>query len=351
MYHQKELNDALSSIFTDIDSLGFWDNLHNRINSKLQHNIDWEWTAINDNNDRYGVFALSCILLAKYLYSLDTQKYDHKINSYLRYIRHHISDYSLQDLTYGAFNTLVLGAVIYKDKSYDQQIEQCIIRFKKHIPTITDNNYSLLLIGLSYYLKHLSPNDHSSKKYLQNLVKRLLASQNQDGYFQTGDLRLFHHQRVMYTLWGLIIASEHYLPQKIKAVVEKPLGYIWQHCKDSNDNAFLWHPRFYFAKTSFGLPIPIYIQKSPAYLFECHQSFFTNAVKLYKTVYNSNRFDEYSKKAMDWIFGQNRIKTNLVEVTKINIPARIMTLDGNLFVKGQNFKGSYEIGSYILALC
>ena len=164
-------------------------------------------------------------------------------------------------------------------------------------------------------------------------------------------LRLFHHQRVMYTIWGLFIASENYLPQKIKTASETILEYIWLFCKDGKDDAFLWHPKLYFAKTSLGFSIPIFLPKSAAYLFECHQTFFANAIKLYQTIFSTNKFDEYQKKSLDWIFGQNRIKTNLVEITKINIPARIMTINGKLFVKGQNFKGSYEIGSYILALC
>ena len=39
----------------------------------------------------------------------------------------------------------------------------------------------------------------------------------------------------------------------------------------------------------------------------------------------------------------NRINKNLVENTLIDIPSRIMGIDGSLHIKNQQFKGSYEI--------
>ena len=86
------------------------------------------------------------------------------------------------------------------------------------------------------------------------------------------------------------------------------------------------------------------------YLFECHQTFFANSVSFYQFFYKTEKFSDYRDRALDWIFGDNRIKTNLVEITKIDVPARIMTRKGELFVKNNHFKGSYEVGSYIFAL-
>jgi hypothetical protein len=53
---------------------------------------------------------------------------------------------------------------------------------------------------------------------------------------------------------------------------------------------------------------------------------------------------------MDWIYSGNILRKDLVEISGIGVPMRMMTIDGDLNVRGQMFKGSYEIGSYIMAL-
>ena len=53
---------------------------------------------------------------------------------------------------------------------------------------------------------------------------------------------------------------------------------------------------------------------------------------------------------MEWIFGENRINEDLVSITKIDIPTRIMSRKGQLYINNNDFKGSYEVGSYVFAL-
>ena len=90
--------------------------------------------------------------------------------------------------------------------------------------------------------------------------------------------------------------------------------------------------------------------KSTKYLFECHQTFFANTINFFNHRFGDSFFIEERDKAINWIFGENRMGLNLTEVTKLGIPFRIMTTDNKLFVEHENYKGSYEIGSYILAL-
>lgn len=61
-------------------------------------------------------------------------------------------------------------------------------------------------------------------------------------------------------------------------------------------------------------------------------------------------FKKKRKRAMEWIFGANRITKDLTALTGIDLPTRIMDISGKLFIENQMFKGSYEVGSYILAL-
>ena len=50
------------------------------------------------------------------------------------------------------------------------------------------------------------------------------------------------------------------------------------------------------------------------------------------------------------VFGKNRIHKDLTTISGLELPIRIMNLNGDLFIKGERFKGSYEVGSYIMAL-
>ncbi len=217
------------------------------------------------------------------------------------------------------------------------------------ISAISNNEDSLALIGLSLYYKHLNK-DKDILKYVENLVKSLLDSQNDKGFFLTGDIRAVYHQRTMYTLWGLAFASDITKKQEIKSAIEKSIQHVWEFRRDGKDDAFLWHPLIYNTRRKSKIPLPILSPISVNYLFECHQTFFANAISFYQFFYETDKFSDYRLKALAWIFGKNRIKTNLVDITKIDIPARIMSRKGDLIIKNNNFKGSYEVGSYIFAL-
>ena len=119
----------------------------------------------------------------------------------------------------------------------------------------------------------------------------------------------------------------------------------------ANDGAFLWHPSFYFTKLSI-LPfrVPVYHPFGAEWLYECHQTFFINAVEQYKQAGGSKDYFKDEIDAFGWILDKNRINKNLVELSGLEVPIRVMSLDGKTYIKNQNFKGTYEIGSYIMAL-
>jgi hypothetical protein len=53
---------------------------------------------------------------------------------------------------------------------------------------------------------------------------------------------------------------------------------------------------------------------------------------------------------MGWLFGNNQFGVDLTELSGIGVPMRQLTVDGRIGVPDQQFKGSYEVGSYLLAL-
>jgi hypothetical protein len=347
-YYQEK---ALERIFINIDQNGFWDSKKDRIYSRIEFDESWNWRKVPDNSDRYGVFAITCILLAGLFFGTKLSKYEDKIIRYLKYIQKQISGYSNSVLTYGAFNALVLGEIFYKKKevNFQNEILSTFDVLRIDIRKIKNNEHSLVLIGLSCLYNYVKK-DESVKHYISQLVEGLLKSQGENGFFFTGDIRAVYHQRVMYILWGLAFASRITHFNEIKHAIEKTVKYIWNHRRDGAGDAFLWHPPFYIIKYSPGFYVPILSNKSSKYLFECHQTFFVNTIMFYNYFFNDDKFNTYAAKALMWIFGKNRMNLDLVEITNLDVPARIMSKQKELFIKDQNFKGSYEVGSYILAL-
>ncbi len=352
MKKQKEyLSKGIDRIFLSTEELGFWDNNNSRIHSRLDFSKDWNWVVNPDMSDRYGIFTITMILLAKLHHELDISQYESKIISYLNYIKNHISGYKKSDVTYGAFNALVLGQIIYGDKGQNFK-DEILVTYKfliNQMPCITNNEDSLVLIGLSLYYRYVDK-EEEILYYIETLVKSLLKSQNNNGFFLTGDIRAVYHQRTMYTLWGLAFASSITHKRKIRSAIETSIQYIWNNRRDGKDNAFLWHPLIYNIRKKSSIPLPIISPLSVNYLFECHQTFFANAISFYQYFYLTTKFSNYRQKAMEWIFGENRIKKDLVLITQLDIPIRIMSRKGDIIIKNNNFKGSYEIGSYIFAL-
>lgn len=343
------LNNALEIIFKESDSIGYWDNQNKIILEKLIHDKDWNWKVLKSNSHRYGLFAISMILLSKDIYNLDTKEYDKKIIGFLNRIYNNRNRLTFSELTYGGLLAIILGKKTYGLKEIElTAIEALLTKTYNNIIPFIDNQNSLILIASKYYLDQKESQEQLNN--LKKLTEILLRSINKSFYFETGDIRAIYHQRIMYCLWGLLFASNYDSSKEIKTTVEDIINYIWRKRRNGRDNAFLWHPALYLVKNKYQIKIPIYNPKPAKYLYECHQTFFANAINFYQKFFNSNLFQSEKEKALDWIFGNNRINSDLTSLTKIGVPIRIMSLEGNVFIKGQQFKGSYEIGSYILSL-
>ena len=346
---KENLDNALEIIFKDSTEVGFWDSRNNFISEKIITDKDWHWQHVDSDSHRYGLFTLSMILLSKDLYKLDTNKYDDKILAFINWIYNSLEKLSISELTYGGLLSVILGKKLYQLDNLEFDIMDTFLSkaYNKIIP-LFDNQNSLILIASKYFLDQKK--NEKQLNELKKLTDIILSSKNGSYFFETGDIRAIYHQRIMYSLWGLLFASSYHTPEHIKGVVEDTLRYVWDERRNKEDNAFLWHPSFYIIKYKKGIKIPVYNPKSAKYLFECHQTFFANSVNFYQSFFNSNLLQFEMEKAMEWIWGNNKINRDLSDVTGIGIPARIMDLKGNLLIDNQQFIGSYEIGSLILAL-
>lgn len=347
----KEKVSPLSLLFDSNNEVNFWDGKQNKIIESIVYDKNWNFRKKDSSNSRYGLFTLSMVLIAKDLFNLHTEPYDENIIRYVSHIKNNFLKYSKSDLTYGGLTSLILANKLYNlpdinlihtSKTFDSTLENVI--------KDCDNQDSLILIA-GKYLNDIYPDEERLQK-LKFLTDRYLKSQNKTGYFETGDLKAIYHQRNMYILWGLIYASYFYSEknEEINESVTKTLDWVWKNNRDKQDDAFHWHPPYYWIMNKKGINVPIINIKSSKYLFECHQTFFANAINFYQKRFNSFEFKLKKELAMDWIFGKNRIRKDLTTINGIGLPIRIMDLDGNIFIRGQKFKGSYEVGSYLLAL-
>jgi len=349
--YKNHLVNALEIIFREKNLIGFWDSKENKITERLYHDKNWNWKYVEIPQNRYGLFCLSCILMAENYNKINIDIYRNKVKSYLDTIQNNINNYKISDLTYGALLALILGIKLgYLSDNITSKLESILVKSIKLSKELKDNQNFLILIPAFFYLT--INNSKEVRENLINLTKYILDSVDKKGLFNTGDLRYCYHQRIMYTIWGLIHASNLCYEKEIYTLVKNLFFYILEHRRQKSiDDAFIWHPKFYFVKNRVKfLPIPIFNYKSSRYLFECHQTFFVNAVYFFNERFGEKIFINEAFNALEWIFGKNRMQKDLTKITKISIPARIMTFDGNLFIKNENYKGSYEIGSYILAL-
>jgi glycosyltransferase involved in cell wall biosynthesis len=343
--------EPLSLLFGTHNSISFWDEKQNKIIESLVHDKEWNFYISDSAKYRYKLFGLSTVLIAKSLFKLNTDLYDENIIKYVKHIIDNLPEYSKSDLSYGGLTNLIVASELYDLP--DNNIKEIGIIFDSSLDEVIkdcDNQDSLILIA-GKYINDIIPNINRLKK-LKFLTDKYLNSQNKKGYFETGDIRAIYHQRNMYVLWGLIFASYFYTEkvEEIKNAVRKNLNWAWDNNRDKQDDAIHWHPAFYWIKNKYGIKIPILNIKSSKYLFECHQTFFANAINFYQLRFNTFEFQLQKERAIEWIYGNNRIHKDLTTISGLGLPIRIMNLNGDLFIKDEQFKGSYEVGSYIMAL-
>nr|WP_264475070.1 class I SAM-dependent methyltransferase [Salinirubrum litoreum] len=166
--------------------------------------------------------------------------------------------------------------------------------------------------------------------------------------FDNGTTR--RHQNQMYALWGLCRAIRVTGRSGYLDTVERVLDYTIEH-RMRSDGAFLWEDVGPARRAKrdllrrFGWRPPYW-----DFLYECHQTFFVDAVAEYYAAGGERSYDREVRRAMGWIFGDNQFGVDLTALSGIGVPMRQLTVDGRIDVPDQQFKGSYEVGAYLLAL-
>jgi len=353
--YNKYLNQALETIFRPAQDNGFWDEKEGKIIRALKYEFTEDgkvtWSPDDDIKWRYAPFALMGIMEWR-TSRIANDKYDPKIKTGLEYFAKKVQDKQVlsQIPSYGIGPLIVSSSLAYK-LLHDEKYKNIALDLYKY--SIKKFNFhhsedSLLLYGWSF-LYDVEKDSNLAEDISTNL-ECIIKKQNDSGLLTFENQTTKRHQNQMYTLWGIgkaieILGRTEYLPN-----IERTLDYTIKQRMQS-DGALIWEDASLAQRLKSSLIKRIkHTYWGWELLFECHQTFFVNAVFQYYRANGKRNYDKYIELAMDWIFGNNALGKNFAEVSDIGVPMRMMTIKGDMNIDGQKFKGAYEVGSYIIAL-
>lgn len=346
------LHQALDTLFRNFRDNGFWDPTENRIIRALNCKVingSLSWSEDKRILHRYEPFGLMGI--AEWRASkLSDNRFDDKIRSSLGWYRdyiindkmlHKIPSYGIGSLLYAYIK---LANLLGDEEPITKLISHAVERFSfKH------SEDALLLMGLSAAWHRLSSFE---KDWVRRGIDIFSHCQRENGMFL---LRThgpsYEHQNQQYILWGLGEYGLNENSEKICVILKRNLEFTTQN-RWREDGGILWwgkqnslyrYGKGALAKKLLAYPI------SRELLYECHQTFFYNSAHYLRRL-GINEFDRLAESAIEFIFGNNSLGINMLHLSGIGVPWRVITVDGRWRIKHQMFKGAYEIGSYVRAL-
>ncbi|SFR57803.1 methyltransferase domain-containing protein [Halogeometricum limi] len=361
--YDAHLDAALDCLFRPTRENGFWDGANERLLRALDYRVDAdgeqivEWTPNDENQWRYATFALAGLLQWR-VSDRGTDAYDERLRSQLAHFREAVSDETTREEmpSYGlgplvAAFSLASDVFDSDDESGDHlAVARDLQAYTADRFDFSNSEDSLLLYGWTY-LYERDPTDA-----LRDDVVRAMDAvvDRQDGWetlFLFDNPTTRRHQNQMYTLWGLARAIEVTGLTGYLENVERVLDYTVEN-RMRDDGAFLWEDPTRRMLVGNELRHRLRGERSPPHwelLYECHQTFFVNAVAHYYAAGGEKNYDREVGDAMGWIYDDSD-GPSLVDQSGLGVPTRFQTADGRIDVPGQTFKGAYEVGSYVAAL-
>lgn len=369
--YEKYLKLSLDALFRETENNGFWNEKDGYIICQLDYpskKNDNKWVADNIVEFRFGPFGLMGALYWRYTNPQSNPDYDSKMERYLNFLSNKILENGQIPGNKNGFEhgivlaTLALGYLVF-NKNAPSNAEnnlkkaELIYRFiqKNWTPdTISDNHDLFVLWGFDWlYDAEIAKGEMTKADDIKNEILRLsnwMHTILDSNIFNTGDFRAAYHQRIMYPLWGFAKAVKITNNNLHLQSIQRCLDYVIKNRMDW-DGAFKWHHSIWiYKKNKSFIKWRLGINPFGKYLFECHQTFFINAVEQYYYGGGTKNYLPDEIRAIEWIFKTNRRGKNMVEECEIGVPLRMMDTKGKINIQGQTFKGTYEVGSYIMAL-
>jgi hypothetical protein len=385
MPFDRRLREGLDCLFRPTSQNGFWHAGEERIVRALEYEVrgdpdpseygasrgplPLDWSVDDTNQWRYAPFALLGAMHWRDS-ALGTDEYDTQLRAELDYFTRQVADdATLAEIpSYGVgplIDAFARAARVFGETGDDPAAERAYIDIAwdlyHHSTDAFDFSHaedSLLPFGWAT----LWEVDDSGTGAMSSADREALFTDIDDALWEINDRvsweGLFdfdngttrRHQNQLYALWGLCRAIRVTDRPGYLDTVERVLEYTVEH-RMRSDGAFLWEDVGRAKRARFELLRRL--GWSPPhwdFLYECHQTFFVNAVAEYYAAGGERSYDREVRRAMGWIFGNNQFGVDLTELSGIGVPMRQVTVDGRIDVSDQQFKGSYEVGSYLLAL-
>ncbi|SEP29140.1 Methyltransferase domain-containing protein [Halogranum amylolyticum] len=359
--YESYLDSALDCLFRPTEENGFWNTEQNRMVRALEYNIDesggLDWTPTHENQWRYAPFALMGLLQWRVSGNGD-DRYDDKLRAQLSYFAEQVGQGRTLDAmpSYGIGPLTVafsLAADVFDESDVDNlAVAMDLFEHAESRFEFDDSEDSLLLYGWTYLYERTD--NEAVRDAIDAAMYEIVDQQNAWKtlfYFDNPTTR--RHQNQMYTLWGLARGIEVTGRTGYLENVEQVLDYTVEE-RMQDDGAFIWEDpsNRAFAGAELRRRVGRGEGRPPhwEFLYECHQTFFANAVAHYYAAGGEKNYDREVGEAMEWIYATNTRGVNLADVSGLGVPMRFMTTEGRMNVDDQQFKGAYEVGSYVMAL-
>lgn len=355
MQYQEYLDSALACLFRPVAENGFWDENDEKILRALDYDIvdgdsdenEFSWTPDDRESWRYAPFALMGAMQWR-ASPLAHGKYDEKIERALAYFAEKIET-DLREMPSYGIGPLICAFALAADvfDPVHENVARELFEHSRERFDFTHAEDSLLAYGWSYLAARESGTEVCDA--LSVALSRMNSRLTPEGLFEFDNHTTRRHQNQMYACWGFARAIECTGQTGYLENVERVLNYAIDH-RMREDGAFIWEdvslPRRVRRGTTkrLGFRPPHW-----NFLYECHQTFFVNAVAHYYRAGGERDYDREVARAMSWIYGDSS-RGNLVELSELGVPMRFLTVDDRLDIPDQMYKGSYEIGSYLMAL-
>ncbi|WP_435360923.1 class I SAM-dependent methyltransferase [Haloarchaeobius sp. DFWS5] len=364
--YKSYLDRGLDCLFRSTDENGLWDDDESKFIRGLDYEFDGktppggtvrsaselDWSRDDSVQWRYAPFAVMGAMAWRTSERGD-DRFDEKIEDALAYFEAKFGDDPgrIGMPSYG-IGPLVMGFTL-ADQVFEADYRSTARQLFEYSREEFDFDHaedSLLAFGWSYLYEHTEDDDvlAAIDDALWEINERLDPA---TGTFNFDNGTTRRHQNQMYTIWGLSRAIEvtgktGYL-DSLEIVLEHTVNVRMR-----DDGAFIWEDvskgqkAWGDYKTDNWGHRPFHWR----YLYECHQTFFVNAVAHYYAAGGQNDYDSEVARAMAWIYGDNDLGEDLVELSGLGVPMRFVTTGGRMDVGDQMYKGSYEVGSYVMAL-
>ncbi|MDS0300452.1 class I SAM-dependent methyltransferase [Halogeometricum sp. S1BR25-6] len=365
MKYDSYLERGLEALFRPTAENGFWDEVDDCIIRALTYEFDDDgslvWSRDESQEWRYAPMALMGAMNWR-TSPLGTDEYDAKLRREFEFFDERIESGELPKAmpSYGVGPLLAayaMAAEVFEEER-DDYLASARTLFE-HADEAVEFDHaedSLALYGATY-LHEAVPDDERVEAFVDRGLWEISDRRTPEGLYGFDNHTTRRHQNQMYTCWAVARAIEVTGKTGYLGDLEDVLDYTVEN-RMREDGAFVWedwplHARLYGelrGKLTTGTPYW-------HYLYECHQTFFVNAVAHYDAAGGEKEYTHEVRRAMAWIFETNGTGHDLVDISEIGVPMRQVTTDDRMdnrqFTNGwrdQQYKGTYEVGSYVMAL-